>query len=83
MYKKYEKSKILCKETVVITCASIFVLLCAIFKITNYEVIGEIISIRVTKQILFNYTVILNFFILLNFIIFIVSYNLQNSLPLQ
>lgn len=81
MYKKYNNFEIICKETIIITCASMFVLLCAIFKITNYEVIGEIVAIRVSKQMLFNYTVILNFFILLNFIIFIVT--LKNSSPLQ
>lgn len=77
MYSKYAKSRILCKETIIISCASIFTLLCAIFKITNYEVIGEIITIRVSKQMLFNYSVILNFFILLNFVIFIVTYNFK------
>jgi len=58
------------KETIVITCLCLFCLLCATYKVTNYDRIDEIVEIRFSKQLVFNYSVILNFFIVINYLVF-------------
>jgi hypothetical protein len=77
MYSKYANSQQLCKETIFITCCTMFLLLISIYKITNYEIIDDIVSIRVSKQFLFNASIILNFFILVNFAIFASTYKFK------
>ena len=62
------------KETSLIFAVSIILLLFAIFRYTNYTTLREMITVRITSQYLFNYSVLLNAFILVNYIIFTIIF---------
>lgn len=61
------------KEVSIIFALSLLLLLCAIFKITNYSNVNELITARVSNQFIFNYSVILNIIILSNYIVYILT----------
>jgi len=60
----------LLRETIVLTCFATFCLLIAIYKETSYLEVQDLVDIRKTNQLLFNFSIILNVFILSNYIIF-------------
>jgi hypothetical protein len=67
-----EKSiKNLFEKAAILFVVSFILLLISIFKQTNYTDYYNVAQNRITKQFIFNYTVLLNLFIILNYIIYV------------
>ena len=71
--QKKSNMKNLFQKAAFLFVISFILLLVSIFKETNYSNYYNIAQIRVTKQFIFNYTVLLNLFIILNYVIYINS----------
>jgi hypothetical protein len=71
--QKNSNLKNLFQKAAVLFVISFILLLISIFKETNYSNYYNIAQIRVTKQFIFNYTVLLNLFIILNYVMYINS----------
>ena len=73
---KYE-NKIFYQSSVVFIFSIIFLLI-ATYKTTNYTDVDDLIQIRLTKQLAFNYAVLLNLFIIINYLLFVTK-NFKND----
>jgi len=60
-------------ESSIIFGLSMFLLLFATLKDTNYKNIQDILELRVSNQFIFNYSVLFNTFIIINFLIYAIS----------
>lgn len=60
-------------ESSIIFGLSMFLLLFATLKNTNYKNIQSVIELRVSNQLIFNYSVLFNTFIIMNFLIYAIS----------
>lgn len=60
-------------ESSIFFALSMILLLLSSLKNMDYKVLNDVISQRISKQLVFNYAVILNNFILLNFLIYTIS----------
>lgn len=74
--KNYKKT--LFVESAIFFSISMILLLLSSLKNMNYKTMEDVIAKRVSKQFIFNYSVILNTFILLNFIIYSISIKFKN-----
>lgn len=60
-------------ESSIIFGLSMFLLLFATLKDTNYKNIQDVLELRVSNQLIFNYSILYNTFIIMNFLIYAVS----------
>lgn len=60
-------------ESSIIFGLSMFLLLFATLKDTNYKNIQDVLEIRVSNQLIFNYSILYNTFIIMNFLIYAIS----------
>jgi len=67
---KFKESKTLFIESAILFGFSIFLLLISSLGFSNYSSMKELIIARVSKQFVFNYSIILNIFIIINFLLF-------------
>jgi len=74
--KNYKKTLFI--ESAIFFSLSMILLLLSSLKNMNYKILNDVITQRVSKQLVFNYSVILNTFILLNFIIYSLSIKFKN-----
>lgn len=74
--KNYKRT--LFVESAIFFSLSMILLLLSSLKNMNYKVLNDVIRQRISKQLVFNYSVILNTFILLNFVIYIISIKFKN-----
>jgi len=58
-------------ESAIFFSLSMILLLLSSLKNMNYRVLNDVITQRISKQLVFNYSVILNNFILMNFVIYV------------
>lgn len=71
-------------ESAIIFGLSMFLLLFATLKDTNYKNIQDVIELRVSNQLIFNYSILFNTFIIMNFLIYAISIKfkfLKNFIP--
>jgi len=60
-------------ESSIIFGLSMFLLLFATLKDTNYKNIHDVLELRVSNQLIFNYSILYNTFIIMNFLIYAIS----------
>ena len=61
------------KETSIQFAISLIFLLNTLMRITNYETTNDVIKLRISKQIKFDFAIIINTFIIFNYSIFLFS----------
>lgn len=76
LIKNFKKTLFI--ESAIFFSLSMVLLLLSSLKNLNYKILNDVITQRVSKQLVFNYSVILNTFILMNFIIYIISNKFKN-----
>lgn len=70
-----ESNKKLFVETVMVYSVSILLLLIALYQSINQNTMLEIIGVRITNQLVFNFAILLNFLTIVNFIVHTINSN--------
>jgi hypothetical protein len=70
--KKELKQKLFIESGLVFSF-SIILLLLAMFRVTNYMNIKELMEDRISTQLVFNFSILLNMFVIINYIIHVIS----------